>query len=91
VANATTTSDSFTYCANGSVTAGVCSSGIFATVNLDAATTEAPSGITLKPDSYASNSTSLSIKSPGILGNDTDLAGYPLTVNVASVPPSLPG
>src|SRR6267154_1032236 len=81
VANAGTSSDSFSYCANGSVTGTTCSSGITASVALGAATIEAASGIVMNPITYTSNlATSLSIKSPGILSVDKDLAGYPLTV-----------
>jgi hypothetical protein len=47
VPNAGTGSDSFTYCANGSVTAAVCSSGLTATVTLGAAPLEAAGGITM--------------------------------------------
>ena len=90
VANAGTTSDSFTYCANGSVTAAVCSSGLTATVTLGAATLEGASGITLRNDQYSSNvAASISIAPPGVLGNDTDAAGYPLSAIVASAPASL--
>jgi hypothetical protein len=81
VQTAGTTSDSFSYCANGSVTAGVCSSGITATVTLGAATVEAAGGITCGPSTYSSNAaTALSIKPPGILSVCKDGAGYPLTV-----------
>jgi hypothetical protein len=77
---------SFTYCANGVVTGTACSSGITATVTLGAAPLEAASGIVMNPITYTSNiATSLSIKSPGILSVDKDNAGYPLTVNAASV------
>jgi hypothetical protein len=72
---------SFTYCANGVVTGTACSSGITATVTLGAAPLEAASGIVMNPITYTSNiATSLSIKSPGILSVDKDLAGYPLAV-----------
>jgi hypothetical protein len=71
---------SFTYCANGTVTAGVCSSGITAVVTLGAAPIEA-GGITVRPDAYSSTvSNSISVKAPGVLVNDTDAAGYPLSV-----------
>ena len=71
--NATTLPDSFVYQATGS--------GSTATVTLSAATIESGSGITVNPDSYASNvATSLTIKSPGVLANDKDAAGYPLIV-----------
>src|SRR6266404_3791568 len=69
---------SFTYCANGTTT--VCAS-----VTLGAALIEAASGITANPDAYTSKvATSLSIKSPGVLVNDTDAAGYPLTAKIVA-------
>ena len=69
-----------TYCGNGTTSACV------ATVTLGAATIEAGSGITCVNSTYSSNvATSLSIKPPGILAGCTDAAGYPLTVNAASV------
>src|SRR5262249_9552688 len=47
---------------------------------------EAASGITVGDDSYTSKvSTFLSVKSPGILSNDSDGKGYPLTVAPASI------
>jgi hypothetical protein len=85
VANAGTSSDSFTYCANGSVTGGACSSSVTATVTLGACGAgclQSSSGITVNPDAFTSNvATSLSIKSPGVLRNDLDSMGYPLTVS----------
>ncbi|TLZ03415.1 MAG: hypothetical protein E6K39_14335, partial [Gammaproteobacteria bacterium] len=90
VPNSGTTSDSFTYCANGAVTAGVCSSGISTTVTLAACTgscLEAGSGITMNPSTFTANGTFLKIQPPGILSVDKDAAGYPLTVNAASVTP----
>ncbi len=81
--------DSFTYCANGSVTGTTCSSGITATVSLAAASLEAATGITLNPITYTSTvATSLSIKSPGILSVDKDGAGFPLSVVPGSASPS---
>jgi hypothetical protein len=70
--------DSFTYCGNG-VTGPT---GLACTVvSLSQAAVEAASGITVNPDSYTSNvATTLGIKPPGILENDIDAAGYPLTV-----------
>jgi hypothetical protein len=86
VPNAGTASDSFTYCANGSVTAGACSSGLTATVTLGAAPIEAGTGITCTSLAFsATTATTLSIKPPGILAGCKDAAGYPLTVNAASV------
>jgi uncharacterized repeat protein (TIGR01451 family) len=68
--------DSFTYQANGS--------GPIATVTLNACTgacLEAASGMALGDDDYSSTvSTSLSIKSPGVLVNDSDAAGFPLNI-----------
>src|SRR5438132_5395139 len=88
-ANASTGSDSFTYCANGSVTGAVCSSGLTATVTLGAATIEANTGITCTvptpPPTYSATSLSLSIKPPGILAFCRDAAGYPLIVAPGSV------
>src|SRR4029077_488780 len=86
VPNSGTTSDSFTYCANGSVTAGVCSSGLSATVTLGAAPIEAATGITCARSAFAApGSTTLSIKPPGILAGCKDAADYQLTDNAASV------
>ncbi|PYY10931.1 MAG: hypothetical protein DMG69_05250 [Acidobacteria bacterium] len=87
-ANAGTASASFTYCANGSVTGTTCSSGITATVTLGAAPIEAASGITCtvpSPTYTSTVATALSIKPSGILSFCKDAAGYPLTVNAASV------
>jgi hypothetical protein len=70
------TSDSFTYCGNGATSGAAC-----ATVTLGPAPIEAGSGIIMGNDSFTSNvATTLSIKPPGILANDKDTAGYPLTV-----------
>ncbi|HEX8979149.1 MAG TPA: Ig-like domain-containing protein [Parasulfuritortus sp.] len=89
VPTGTATSDSFSYCANGTVIGGVCSSGITAQVTLGAATVEAASGIAMNPITYTSNvASSLTINSPGILSVDSDAAGYPLTVATATVKPS---
>jgi Abnormal spindle-like microcephaly-assoc'd, ASPM-SPD-2-Hydin/Bacterial Ig domain len=84
--NPGTTSDTFTYCANGTVTGTTCSSNVWATVHLNAAAIEAASGITVNPITYTSNvATYLNIKSPGVLSVDKDALGYPLSVNIASV------
>jgi hypothetical protein len=73
-----TFTDSFTYCANGLTTA-------CATVTLGAAPVESAGGITVHNDAYTSNlARSISITSPGVLLNDVDAAGYPLTVNGAT-------
>lgn len=83
----TVASDTFTYCANGAVTAGVCSSGITATVTLGAATTgSAPSAGNL---TYTANTaTYLAIKTPGVLSAASDPNSYPLTLVTSSVKPS---
>jgi hypothetical protein len=77
VQTAGTTSDSFTYCANGSVTVtgttATCSSGVTATVNLGAASVEAASGIIVGNKTYTSNlATALSIKPAGVLSTPWD-------------------
>src|SRR5438132_1642516 len=87
VPNSGTTSDSFTYCANGTVTAGVCSSGISTTVTLAACTgscLEAGTGITMNPITFTANGTFLKIQPPGVLAVDKDGAGYPLTVAMSA-------
>lgn len=72
----------FTYCGNGATSGPAC-----ATVALNAAPIEM-GGITLADDSYTSNlSRSYSVKAPGILANDRDAAGYPLTVVASSITP----
>jgi hypothetical protein len=81
VQNAGTTIDSFTYCANGSVTGTACSSGLTATVTLGAAPLEASSGIMVNNSTFtAREATFLKIGPPGVLAFDKDSAGYPLTV-----------
>jgi hypothetical protein len=74
------TPTTFTYCGNGATSGPAC-----ALVTLGAAPIEAGSGITCPSSSFSSNATSLSIKPPGILAGCKDAAGYPLTVNAASV------
>ncbi|MDB6091341.1 MAG: hypothetical protein JWN85_4125, partial [Gammaproteobacteria bacterium] len=83
------TSDSFTYCANGTVASAACSSGKSATVTLAACTGTclggAPAGVA---DNYTSNiATRLQVGSPGVLQNDTDPSGLALSVDLASVQP----
>jgi len=76
----------FSYCANGTVTGTTCSSGLTATVTLGAAPIEAGSGITCPNSAFSSTvATTLSVKPSGILAGCKDAAGYPLTVNAASV------
>jgi hypothetical protein len=71
---------SFTYCGNGAVSGAAC-----ALVTLGAAPQESAGGITMTGTSYTANGTFLKIQPPGILAFDKDGAGYPLTVNAASV------
>src|SRR5215469_2002917 len=78
------TPTTFTYCGNGTTSGAAC-----ATVTLGAATIEAASGITCPNSTFPSTvATAVSIKPPGILAGCKDAAGYPLTVNAASVTPS---
>jgi hypothetical protein len=83
-------SGSFTYCANGTVTAGVCSSGVTASVALTAATADSTANITCtSPISFSSNSSNyISVKTPGILATCKDSLGYPLTIDPATVVPA---
>jgi hypothetical protein len=86
VPNSGTTSDSFSYCANGSVTGTTCSSGVTASVTLGAATIEGSGGITCSSLTYtATTATYLAIKTPGVLAACKDAAGYPLTVATSTV------
>ncbi len=79
-------SDSFTYCANGSVAASVCSSGISATVTLGAAAIEGAGGISVSNMTYtASTASHIVIPPPGVLSVDKDALGYPLSVVASSV------
>ncbi len=89
VPNSGTTTDSFTYCANGTVSGATCSSGLIATVQISPAAVEGAGGITVNPDAYASNiATKIEVKGPGVLANDSDGAGYPLTVDITSIAPT---
>src|SRR6202163_1818589 len=88
VPNAATTSDTFSYCANGTVTGTTCSSGLTATVTLAPCTGACVGGAPVaNPDAYSSAIASrLHIGAPGVLANDTDPAGHPLTaVSTGSV------
>ena len=73
------TSDSFTYCANGTVTAGVCSSGVTATVTLGAATDRGRQRHHLHRHRPTRRhvATSLSIKTPGRPGGLQGRGGLP--------------
>jgi hypothetical protein len=83
------TTDSFTYCANGSVTGKVCSSGITATVTLGKGALESAGGISCSAPSFTSKlATFIRIPNPGLLTGCTDTAGYPLTVVASSIKPA---
>ncbi len=78
--NTTAANDSFTYCANGTVTGTKCSSGLTATVTLGKSTlTGNPTAIA---QAYTANtSTYLKIpSSPGLLSGNSDPNNLPLTV-----------
>jgi len=77
--NAGTTSDTFTYCANGSVTGTTCSSGLTATVFLNASTLAGgPTAIT---QSYTAKTASyFKLPSPGLLVGNSDPNKLPLSV-----------
>ncbi len=84
---ASATSDSFTYCANGSVTAGVCSSGLTATVTLGASTLAgAPTAVNQTYTAKAA--TYIKIPSPGLLAGNSDPNNLPLTVVLPATPPT---
>ena len=83
---ATGAPDSFTYCANGTVTGSICSSGITATATLGASSIASSSTITCAPSSFTANTSKyLSIRTPGVLANCADTANMPLTVDIASI------
>jgi len=81
--------DTFTYCANGTVIGTTCSSGISTTVTLNmSATANASPGNApvANNDSYTSATASLMrIAAPGVLRNDTDPHGYPLTAVIGAL------
>ena len=86
VPTGTATSDSFTYCANGTVTGTTCSSGITATVTLGASTiTDTLASPVLPARSPRRSATYLAIKTPGVLADCKDAANLPLTVVPSSV------
>jgi Bacterial Ig domain len=81
----TVTSDQFSYCANGAApgTAGLCT-----TVKLIACTSGCLGGAPLvNGDTFSSKvATSLQVAPPGILANDSDPSGLPLSVDPTSIP-----
>jgi hypothetical protein len=78
--------DSFTYCANGNVTAGVCSSGVHTTVTLNVSATVG-TGPKANNDSYTSATASIMrVAAPGVLVNDVDPNGFPMTAVILTQP-----
>ena len=79
-----TGADSFGYCANGTTTSSIPSYCATVTLNVSA-TANAANAPVANPDSYTSKvATLLRVGAPGVLQNDVDPNGYPLTaVNVA--------
>ena len=85
VAGSTATT-TFSYCANGSVTATGCSSKITATVTLSPATADT-GALTLAANTFTSTTASyLQVRNPGLLTGAVDSAGYPLTLVSATAP-----
>ncbi|KAA6464599.1 choice-of-anchor D domain-containing protein [Acidobacteria bacterium AB60] len=81
----TASTDTFTYCANGTVAAGQCSSGVTATVTLGASTLAADT-ITCASSTWNSTmATYLAAKTPGVLAACSDKNGLPLTVDVNTI------
>jgi hypothetical protein len=77
--------DSFRYCANGTVTAGVCSSNITATVTL-APSSIASAAVTCTSTAFPSNvATFVQVPTPGVLAGCHDSAGLPVTVDPTTV------
>ncbi|MDE3158991.1 MAG: hypothetical protein KGM92_09510, partial [Acidobacteriota bacterium] len=88
-----TTTDVFTYCANGAITSGTgtCSSGITTTITLGACGSTGSNcgfgGVTAYARSYKANTaTSIAIKSPGVLGTQYDLSGHPADSDSGNYP-----
>jgi hypothetical protein len=80
----TATSDTFSYCANGSVTGTTCSSGVTASVTLGASNV-VDAGITCTAPSYTGSiATYLAVKTPGVLSGCKDAAGLPITVALSA-------
>jgi hypothetical protein len=81
-----TTSDSFTYCANGGAPPAACPANLTATVTLGGATIEAASGITCPNQAFKSTmSTYLAVQTPGLLAGCIDAAGYPLKLATSTI------
>ena len=86
VSSGTATTDSFTYCANGTVSGTSCSSGLTATVTLGGSNIVDTAGVKCAGSSYSAVTANyLAIKTPGVLSVCTDGANLPLTVDPATV------
>jgi hypothetical protein len=86
VPTGTAVADSFTYCANGTVTGTTCSSGVTAMVTLNASNIVDTAGVTCTGGTYnASMATYLAVKTPGVLAGCTDGAKLPLTIATSTV------
>jgi uncharacterized repeat protein (TIGR01451 family) len=90
------TPDSFTYCANGSVTGAVCSSNLTATVTLGASAVAgsgvncgAGTGSPANATFTASVAGQITVKPPGILAGCTDGAGLALSIKGATASAAL--
>ena len=82
----TATSDSFTYCANGTVTGTTCSTGISATVTLAPSNISDAAGVACSAQTFSSNvATYVAVKTPGLLAGCRDGASLPLKVVPSSV------
>ena len=81
VPTGTATSDSFTYCANGTVSGTTCSSGVTATVTLAASNIVDTAGVTCTAPTFRGTMAGyLAIKTPGVLAGCKDGANLPLTL-----------
>jgi len=88
------TTDTFSYCANGAIsTTGTCSSGISTTITFGACGSTSScglGGVTAYARSYTANTaSSFAIKSPGLLGIQSDLSGNPADSDSGNYPLSV--
>ncbi|HYL15122.1 MAG TPA: hypothetical protein VEV41_18935 [Terriglobales bacterium] len=90
--NAALVNDTFTYCANGSVTGTTCSSGLTATVTLGPSTLTGADTLTGGSITYNSPmATYIKIPSPGLLSAASSSLGLPLSVVVPAAPTATGG
>ena len=82
-----TTTDSFTYCANGAVTGTTCASGISATVTLNPSNLVDTAGVSCPNSTFTARTAAyLAVTTPGVLAGCTEGAKLPLTVIVPATP-----